>query len=469
MMEPKVMIGIEAHVQLNTKSKMFCSDRSELGDAEPNTNTCPICLGFPGSKPKVNRKAVEHGTMIGLALNSSINEKVFFSRKAYFYPDLAKNYQITQYEVPIANGGYLNIGDSRIRIRRVHIEEDPAKLVYANGDITSSDSVLVDYNRAGVPLAEIVTEPDFKTPKQVRMFMERLSSILEYLGVYDPKREMSLRIDANISINGGERVEVKNITGFENVERALSYEIVRQNGIVRMGAGVERETRHFDADLKTTKGLRKKEYEEDYGYIFDPDLPMITLSKQFVGSLKEKMPELPEQRIARMVKDYKISEYYAGVIIYTSKPMADFYEECIKLERKPELIASWIVNYLMKSFNWRSERVEDSKVKPETFIELVRMIDKGEVTEKYAKELIKAYVDTGTSPKKLAAKEKMQLSESDIVKIVKDIIRKNEKTVKEFKSGKGEALQFLIGLVLKETKRQADPKAIKGLIEKEIR
>ncbi len=468
MMEPSVMIGIEAHVQLNTKSKMFCSDRSEHGDAEPNANTCPICLGYPGSKPKVNRKALEHGVMIGLAMNSTINEKVFFSRKAYFYPDLAKNYQITQYEVPVASGGHMNLGETKIRIRRVHLEEDPAKLVYANGDITSATGVLMDYNRAGVPLAEIVTEPDFRSPKQVRQFMERLSSILEYLGVYDPKREMSLRIDANISINGGERVEIKNITGFENAERALSYEVVRQSGIARANGTVERETRHFDADLKTTKALRKKEYEEDYGYIFDPDLPMIALDRKLVSSLRASMPELPEQRIARMIRDYGITEHYAGVIVYTGKPMADFYEECVKLEARPEQVASWIVNYLLKSLNWRSERIEDSKVKPETFVELIRMMGRGEVTERYAKELIKKYVDTGTSPKALAAKERMQLGESDIVKIVRDIIVKNGKAVAEFKSGKGEALQFLIGLVLKETKRQADPKTIKGIIEKEI-
>ncbi|MDE1865375.1 MAG: Asp-tRNA(Asn)/Glu-tRNA(Gln) amidotransferase subunit GatB [Candidatus Micrarchaeota archaeon] len=469
MMEPEVMIGIEAHVQLNTKSKMFCSDMSEPGDAEPNSNTCPICLGFPGSKPKVNAKAVEHGAMIGLALNSRINEKMFFSRKAYFYPDLSKNYQITQYEIPLASGGFMQLGETKIRIRRVHIEEDPAKLVHDSGEITSANKVLIDYNRAGVPLAEIVTEPDFKNPRQVRQFMEHLSSVLEYLGVYDPKREMSLRVDANISINGGERVEIKNITGFENVEKALSYEVVRQSGITRMGAKVERETRHFNAEVKTTSALRKKEYEEDYGYIFDPDLPMITLTRKFVDSLKANMPELPEQRAARLVKDYKISDYYANVIIYTGKPMADFYEACLKLENKPEPIASWLVNYLLKSLNWRSERIEDSKVKPETFVELIRMIEKGEVTERYAKELMKQYVDTGTSPKKLAAKEKFALSESDMLKIVREIISKNGKAVSEFKSGKGEALQFLIGLVLKETKKQADPKTIKGIIEKEIR
>lgn len=465
----EVMIGIEAHVQLNTKSKMFCSDKSEAADMEPNSNTCPICLGFPGSKPTVNRKAVEYGVEIGLALNCAINREVFFSRKAYFYPDLSKNFQITQYEEPIARNGHLNIGDLKIRIRRVHIEEDPAKLVYKNGDITSSDSVLIDYNRSGVPLAEIVTEPDFKTPKQVRQFMERLSTILEYLGVYDPLREMSLRIDANISIEGGERVEVKNITGFENVEKALNYEIVRQAGLKRMGVEISRETRHFDADLKTTKGLRKKEFEEDYGYIFDPDLPMITLDEKFVGGLKSKMPELPDQRTARLVKQYKIGEYYANVIVYNSKDMADFFEKAVKISKDSEMAANWIVNYLIKSLNWRSEHISRSKVRPETFAELMQLIESGEVTERYAKELIKKYVDTGTSPRKLVEKEKLSLSDADVAKIVKNIITNNQKVVEELRSGKQEAMQFLIGLALKETKRQADPKLIKELILKDMK
>ncbi|MDE1833351.1 MAG: Asp-tRNA(Asn)/Glu-tRNA(Gln) amidotransferase subunit GatB, partial [Candidatus Micrarchaeota archaeon] len=321
-----VMIGVEVHAQLDTKSKIFCSDSTDHRNAEPNQNTCPICLGFPGSKPKLNRKVLEYGLMIGLALNSKVTDTVFFSRKTYFYPDLSKNYQITQYEAPLVTEGYLTVGEAKIRIRRVHIEEDPAKLMYVGGDITSSEYVHMDYNRAGVPLAEIVTEPDFTSPKQVRAFLEQLSSILEHLGVYDSGKEATLRVDANISIDGGERVEVKNITGFENVEKALNYEIVRQQGLKRMEVEIQRETRHFDAEMKTTKSLRKKEYEEDYGYIFDPDLPMVTLSKGFVSSLKGRMPELPEQRSARLVKDYKISGYYADVIIYTGKPMADFYE-----------------------------------------------------------------------------------------------------------------------------------------------
>jgi aspartyl-tRNA(Asn)/glutamyl-tRNA(Gln) amidotransferase subunit B len=464
----EVMIGIETHVQLNTRSKMFCSDMSEKGDAEPNSNTCPICLGFPGSKPKVNKKAVEYGVTIGLALNCEINKRVFFSRKAYFYPDLSKNFQITQYEEPIARNGYVNMGETKIRIRRVHVEEDPARLVYKNGDITSAESVLIDYNRAGVPLAEIVTEPDFKSPKQVRQFMERLSTILEYLGVYDPLREMSLRVDANISIDGGERVEVKNITGFENVERALNYEIVRQNGIKRMGVEVQRETRHFDADMKTTKGLRKKEYEEDYGYIFDPDLPMINLDDGFVGGLRRRMPELPEHRAARLAKDHGIGEYYANVVVYSGKGMADFFERAVGLFNKPEMVANWMVNYLMKSLNWRSEHITKSRVRPDTFVELLRLIESGEVTERYAKEMIKQYVDTGISPRELAKRSLVGHSDAEVLKIIKSTISTNKKAVEEFRGGKAEALQFLVGEALKGTKKQADPKLIKELVLKEL-
>ena len=468
MAESNIMIGIETHVQLNTKSKMFCSDRSEHGDEEPNSNTCPICLGFPGSKPRINRKAVEYGTLIGLALNCKINGNVFFSRKAYFYPDLSKNFQITQYEIPIAENGYVMMGDDKIRIKRVHVEEDPARLIYQNGDITSAESVLIDYNRAGVPLAEIVTDPDFKSPKQVKEFLERLASILEYLGVYDPSREMSLRVDANISMDGGERVEIKNITGFDSVEKALSYEVVRQSGLKRMNTKVQRETRHFNADLKTTSALRKKEYEEDYGYIFDPDLPMITLSDAYVQKIKKSMPELPEQRAERFDKDYNIGTNRARVIVYNGKPMADFFEASVQLYNNPEGISNWVVNYLMKSLNWRGERISKSKVRPDTFVQLVEMVDKGETTERYAKELIKRYVDTGTSPRALAEAEKVVLTEKDIIKIVSDIIANNKKAADELKAGKNEAMQFLIGEALKETKKQTDPKKIREILAKLI-
>lgn len=463
-----VMIGVEVHAQLDTKSKIFCSDSTDARDREPNENTCPICLGFPGSKPKLNKKVLEYGLMIGLALNCKVTDTVFFSRKTYFYPDLAKNYQITQYEAPLVTEGYLTVGEGKIRIRRVHIEEDPAKLMYVGGDITTSQYVHMDYNRAGVPLAEIVTEPDFVNPKQVRAFLEQLSSILEHLGVYDSGKEATLRVDANISIDGGERVEVKNITGFENVEKALNYEIVRQQGLKRMEVEIQRETRHFDAEMRTTKSLRKKEYEEDYGYIFDPDLPTVVISKEMVATLKKNMPELPDQRVQRFMKSYKLSEYVSHVLVYTDKNLADFFEQSCKLYPKPDAVSNWLMNYILKSLNWRSERIRDSKVKPETFVELLKLIEDGTITERFAKELVKDYVDTGTSPKKLAQKSGGGVSDEKLGQIVKNVVAENKKAVDEFKSGRKEAVQFLIGKVLMQTNKQGDPNQIRELLLKLI-
>ncbi len=459
-----VMIGLEVHVQLNTESKLFCSDSVDTRNKAPNENTCPICLGFPGSKPKLNKKVIDYAIMTGLALGCRIPEESFMSRKIYFYPDLAKNYQISQYESPLVGEGFMNLPDLKIRIRRIHIEEDPAKLVHIGGDITSAEYVLIDYNRSGIPLMEIVTEPDFTTPKQARQFLEKLSSILEHLNVYDASKEMSLRVDANVSINGGERIEVKNITGFENVEKALNFEIIRQSGMARMEVKIEREVRHFDAETGTTKGLRKKEYEEDYGYVFDPDLPIIKVDRAWVEKIKSSMPELPDQRVKRFTSQYKLNEYTASVLIYTDKHLADFYEECCKLYKDPVVVANWTTNELQKSLNWRSERINDSKVKPKTFVELLELIDSKEITERYAKELVKEYVDTGTSPKALAKKSVVKLSKKDLESAVQQALDKNKKAVEEINSGKTESLQFLIGQVLALTKKQADPKEIKALI-----
>ena len=463
-----IMIGIEVHCQLNTESKLFCGDSTDLRNRAPNESTCQICLGFPGSKPKINKKAIDHGIRIGLALSCKISQSMFFSRKTYFYPDMSKNYQITQYEIPLATEGYLTVGDSKIRIRRVHIEEDPARLMHVGGDITNAEYTLIDYNRSGIPLAEIVTEPDFTSPKQVRIFLDKLLSILEHLDVYDSGKEATIRVDANISMDGGNRVEVKNITGFENVERALNYEIVRQNGMARMEVKVERETRHFDSDSGTTKSLRKKEYEEDYGYIFDPDLPVITIGDLWLDEARSAMPELPDQRVARFVKQYKLEEYSSAVLVYTDKHLADFFERCCVLYDRPVETSNWISNYLLKSLNWRSERIAQSKVRPETFVELLRLMDEGRITERYAKELVKEYVDTGISPVELAKKNAVALSDGELEKVIDRIIGENAKAVQEYKSGKQESLQFLIGVVLKETKKQADPKKIREALLKKL-
>ncbi len=460
------MIGIEVHCQLNTETKLFCGDASYSSSARPNENTCPVCMGFPGYKPVINKKALDYTILAGLALQCDIAEETLFSRKTYFYPDLAKNYQITQYEKPIAEGGGLSMNDRRIRIRRIHLEEDPAQLVY-NGSMAGSEYTRINYNRSGAPLIEIVTEPDFKNPKEVRIFLEKLSSILEHLGVYDPTRDASMRVDANISTTG-ERVELKNITGFENVEKALSFEIVRQNGMVRMGEAVPRETRHFDPSTGTTTKLRAKETEEDYGYIFDPDLPIICISREWTEEIRKMMPELPDLRVSRFVSQYKLTEYEARVLVYYDKNLADFFEECCRLHGNPKELSGWISNYLIKSLNWRSERIRDSSIRPETFVELLDMVDKGEITERYAKELVKEYVDTGESPRELVRKGRMQVNQEELKTIIKKTLSEESAAAEQLKSGRQQAMQFLIGKILSLTGKQADPKLIHEMIKTEL-
>lgn len=463
----KAMIGIEIHIHLLTKSKLFCSCSTDYEDKEPNMSVCPICLGFPGSKPKVNKKVIDSAILVAKALNCKINPEIFFSRKSYFYPDMPKNFQITQYEVPLGVNGYLEIPNKKIRIRRVHIEEDPAKLVHVGGDITSATSVLVDYNRSGVPLLEIVTEPDFESTKEVREFLSKLSSILEHLEVFDPNKEASLRVDANISLEGGERAEVKNITGFANVQKALDYEIIRQENLRRMGKTVERETRHFDADTRTTVTLRKKEFEEDYGYIFEPDLTKIEITRAWIKSLK--MPELPDKRVERFVKYYKIPKQ-AGVIVFTDKSLADFFEDCSKIYKNYKQLARWIVTDLLKSLNWNNLRIKESKVKPKTFVELLELIDKKTITESLAKEIIKEYVPTGKSPKQIVKDNELIVikDKGEIEKVALKVIKENKKAVEDYNAGVEKALEFLVGQVLKKTGKRIDPKIVRKIIESKI-
>lgn len=463
----KVMMGLEVHVALETKSKLFCSCSTDISNAEPNTNLCAVCGGFPGSKPVINKKTIEFGLLVALALNCKINKEFYFSRKSYFYPDMPKNYQITQYEVPLAQNGYITIADKKIRIRRVHLEEDPGRLIHVGGSITSAQYVLIDYNRAGIPLLEIVTEPDFENTAQVREFLSKLSSILEHLEVFNSSREGSLRVDANISIEGGERVEVKNITGFVNVEKALNYEIIRQQNLAKMNIKVERETRHFDADTKTTHSLRKKELEEDYGYIEDTDLPLIEISDSSINKISKQMPELPDQRIERFVKEYKIPERDAKVIVYVDKALADFFEACVKLFNKPAYISRWIVTDLLKVLNWNSISIRQSKITPKLFVEFLKAMDKGEITERLGKELIKELVPTGKSVKELS-KEKELPKKIDLETVVKEVIKENAKAVKDYKAGNEKSIQFLIGQALRKTKVAGDPNKIKELIKKLI-
>jgi aspartyl-tRNA(Asn)/glutamyl-tRNA(Gln) amidotransferase subunit B len=460
-------IGLEVHVHLATASKLFC--RCPTGDAEPNVNTCPICLGYPGSKPKVNRKAIEQGVLVALALDCKLAPYVRFSRKSYFYPDMPKNYQITQYDEPLATGGYVQLGDRRIRIRRVHLEEDPARLVHVGGGITDAKYTLIDYNRAGVPLVEIVTEPDIGDTAEARAFLEKLGLVLDHLGVYDPSGEGSLRVDANVSVEGGSRVEVKNITGFRNVERALSYEAVRQRSAASMGLDVSRETRHFDAATGATVSLRKKEMEDDYGYIVEPDLVRITLKPEWIDEIASGMPELPDKRIERLVGQYGISGFQSGVIVNAGLAMSRFYEECCAIYSDPVRVASWLVTYLMKSLNYMGLSIRESRVKPATFVELLELIDEGVISERLAKELIKEYAETGVSPRMLVEERGLGLMRVEELRpVVEAVVRENPQAAEDYLEGRVKAVEFLLGQVLRQVQARAKPNQVRILLVEEL-
>ncbi len=412
-----------------------------------------------------NKKAVDHGITIAQALNSSVQSVIRFSRKNYFYPDMAKNFQITQYEVPLAEGGYLLLGDHRIGITRIHIEEDPAKLVHVGGGITDARETLIDYNRAGVPLVEIVTEPDIESTEEARDFLKKLSLILEHLGSYDPHNEGSLRVDANISIEGGNRVEIKNITGFRNVEKALNYEVVRQNSAINMRMQVVRETRHFDAETGITSTLRLKEQEEDYGYIAEPDLTQIHISDEWIKRLKDSMPELPDQRIQRLVDQYGITRFQSDIIVNTGLKMSEFYEESCRLYPDAKNVANWLVTYLLKSLNYEGLSLEDSLVEPATFIELLELIDEGTISDRLAKELIKDYVKTGKSPRTLVEEKDLALLPVDELRgVISEVVSENPKAVEDYRSGRTKAAEYLIGQVLRRVRARASANTVRELV-----
>ena len=460
-------IGLEVHVHLATASKLFCG--CGTGAAEPNVNTCPICLGYPGSKPRVNRKAIEQGVLVALALDCGLAPYVRFSRKSYFYPDMPKNYQITQYDEPLATGGYVQLGGRRIRIRRVHLEEDPARLVHVGGGITDARYTLIDYNRAGVPLVEIVTEPDLVDTSEARAFLEKLGLVLEHLGVYDPSLEGSLRVDANVSVEGGSRVEVKNITGFRNVERALSYEAVRQRSAASMGLDVSRETRHFDASAGATVSLRKKEMEDDYGYIVEPDLVRINLRPEWVGEIASRMPELPDMRVRRLVEQYGVSGFQAGVIVNAGLAMSGFYEECCALYRDPVRVASWLVTYLMKSLNYMGLGLRESRVESRSFVELLELIDEGVISERLAKELVKEYAGTGASPRTLVEERGLGLmGVEELRPVVAMVVAEHPQAMEDYAGGRVKAVEYLLGQVLRRVEARARPDEVRILLLEEL-
>ncbi len=472
----EVLIGLEVHVQLTKlKSKLFCPTPADYRKSPPNTHVCPVCLGLPGTLPVVNKKAIEYAIAVAKALNCEISDRLVFVRKHYFYPDLPKNYQISQYIGPgftaIARNGYVKIfvdGNAKVvRIRRVNIEEDPGRIVYM-GSIETSPYSLVDYNRSGVALLEIVTEPDMASPREARAFLEKLMAILEYLGVTDPREEGAFRVDANISFKGFGRVEVKNIGSVKDVEKALTYEIIRQKKIVEQGGSIERETRHWNPDRGVTIPLRSKEYEEDYRYFPDPDLPPLRMNRDFIERVISTLPELPDNRIARFTVQYGLDEYRATVLVL-NKWLADFFEDAAKIYNNYKKLADLLITDFLRWINEYELSPENLKVKPLHIVKLLRLWDEGTLSVKMVKEILPQVVKEGIDIEAyVTASGYVKIIDRDYLReIVEEVLRENPKAVQDALSNP-KAINYLIGLVMKKTGGKADPQITRELIQKAL-
>ncbi|MEM3094467.1 MAG: Asp-tRNA(Asn)/Glu-tRNA(Gln) amidotransferase subunit GatB [Nitrososphaera sp.] len=475
-------IGLEIHCQLTgAKSKLFCRCSSDYRGKAPNANTCPTCSGLPGTLPLLNQKAVEFAGMISLALGCKIPDEIAFYRKNYFYPDMPKNFQLTQYNAygitSIGVEGRLGYGDGKsARIRRVQLEEDPGRLVYEGGSMETSVYALIDYNRAGVPLVEIVTEPDFTDPKDVRMFLDKITSIIEHLGVCDTKLEGSVRCDANVSVGGGNRVEIKNVSSFADVEKAVRYEITRQRTMASRDIEVRSETRHWDDARKVTKESRTKEEEQDYRYFPEPDVPAVVLGSEFISSIRQSMPELPDTRKDRFVSKYGISSHVAQVLI-DNKELADFFESAIKIYSSPKEIANWLVTDLMSFVDERQKEEQQRrslfaglKIGPEQIADLAKLVDQGTINRATAKQILAQVVRTGEMPSHVA--KKTQAAKIDdvgaLAQAIESVFKSEQAAVQDAKRNPN-AANFLLGKVMQATKGRADPKAALEMIQKKLR
>lgn len=465
-----VIIGLEIHVQLNRlQSKMFCGCSTAYQNSEPNTHTCPVCLGLPGSLPVLNRKAVECGIKVGLALNCTIEEETLFYRKNYYYPDLPKGFQISQYDFPLATKGHIMIlGDDgaerNIRINRAHMEEDPGRLVHA-GTIDKAKYTMVDYNRCGMPLLEVVTEPDLCSPKEARTFLDKLKSILEYLDVFDGSLEGSMRVDANISLKGGDRSEVKNISGFKGVEKALSYEITRQKNLQRRNIKVVQETRHFDELRNVTVSIRSKVGAHDYRYYPESDLVTLRIAS-WVPAIRATLPELPDTKRERFVKQYALADDHAKSLTSEIK-LANFYE-AVAARAAPKMAAVWIADVLKGELNYRNLGIDSFR--PEHMVDIVHMLEKSEITEDGAVEIIRSILDKkGSSPEEIVKSMGLGKAGDDAVqKAVREAVAESPAAVADYKAGSERALNFIVGLVMKKTRGKASPGEVHDLVKAEV-
>lgn len=469
----EIVIGLEIHAELLTKSKAFCTCGTAFGEA-PNTQTCPVCLGLPGSLPVLNEDAVKLAALAGLALHCDIASVSRFDRKHYFYPDLPKAYQTTQNDVPIASNGYVEFdfeGETRrVGLERVHMEEEAGKSIHAGTSLLDAEYSLIDYNRCGIPLIEIVTKPDIRSPEEARVFLEQLKAILEYTGVSDVKMEEgSLRCDANLSLRPvgsteyGAKAEVKNMNSFRAVQRALEYEAKRQAEVLDRGEQVVEETRHWDEARGATRSMRAE--EADYRFLPDPDIPPIIADEAFVAALREQLPELPRAKQQRFVQDYDLPQYDAEVLTATQE-LADYYEACVKAYDKPKIVSNWIMGEFSRLLNDDELEVADVDLKPEALAELLRLVEAGTISGNVGKDVFEEMFRTGKSAGDIVKEKGLeQISDTaELEAMVDEVIAANEDAAANVRAGEMKAIGFLVGQVMAKTRGKANPQLVNKLL-----
>jgi len=472
-MEYEPVIGLEVHAQLLTKAKIFCGCSTKFG-ADPNSHTCPICLGMPGVLPVLNRRVVEYTIRMGLAIHCRINGECNFARKNYFYPDLPKGYQISQYAQPLAEHGYVDIeqdgGKKRIGITRIHMEEDAGKLLHDEYQPAS----YVDLNRTGVPLIEIVSEPDMRSPEEGAAYLRRLHEILVYLEICDGNMEEgSFRCDANVSLRPrgetafGTRTELKNMNSFRNVQRALEYEIKRQQYLLESGGVVIQETRLWDDTQGVTHSMRSKEEAHDYRYFPDPDLVPIAIGERWIDEIRTSLPELPQEKRERFIRDYQIPAYDAGVLT-AIRALADYYEEVVRLSGKPKIAANWVMGDLLRFLNEDRRDIRDCPLHPAQLAEMIRLIEDGTISGKMAKDIIEDMYKTGETPRAIIEmKGLVQITdEGALTATIQEVMEANPTQLAQYRGGKEKLFGFFVGQVMKATQGKANPQLINDILKK---
>lgn len=469
----KVYIGLEVHAELYTESKLFCACKTKFG-ADPNTQVCPVCLGLPGVLPVINKKAIEFVITCALALNSKINKNSRFARKNYFYPDLPKNYQISQYEEPIASGGWLEIKSNgmvkKIGLERIHLEEDAGKLIH--GENENAAWSFVDCNRAGIPLMEIVSSPDLNSPEEAYEYLIRIRHILRYLEVSDCNMEEgSLRCDANVSLGKyemGTKTELKNMNSFKELREGLKSEIERQCELFRKGKKVIQETRSWDTKKKQTFSMRGKEAAHDYRYFPEPDLLPLHIGDAWIKKIKNDLPELPQIRFDRFIQEYKLPSYDAGVLT-ESKEIANYFEECVTFFPNPKVVSNWIMSDLMRL---RKQTTESKiNVHPAALADLLKEVEKGTLSVTMAKEVMEIMFRTGKESTQIIQEKGLQqiFDEESLEMAAQAVIEENQKAAIDWQKGKSQAMKFLVGQLMRKTKGKANPQLANQIVEKKLK